>query len=128
MGCWIGATLPRWIGIAADQPSGKVFSQRGRRAVKLPQRSSSKDGEHRNVRERDDDGLFRRFQARVRERLRVRDRWQDGDVLALRQYDFDEREGKVNTTGLTLLDLDWANRSALVLVCKRCGHLERFLG
>lgn len=36
--------------------------------------------------------------------------------------DFDEREGKVNTTGLTLLDLDWANRSALVLVCKRCGH------
>lgn len=76
----------------------------------------------------DDDGLFRRFQARVRERLRVRDRWQDGDVLALRQYDFDEREGKVNTTGLTLLDLDWANRSALVLVCKRCGHLEWFLG
>ena len=42
--------------------------------------------------------------------------------------DFDEREGKANTTGLTLLDLDWANRSALVLVCKRCGHLEWFLG
>lgn len=128
MSCWSRATLPRWIGIAADQLSGKVFSQRGRYAVKLLQRSSSKDGEHRNVRERGNDGLFRRFQARVRERLRVRDRWQDGDVLALRQYDFDEREGKVNTTGLTLLDLDWANRSALVLVCKRCGHLEWFLG
>lgn len=96
--------------------------------MKLPQRSSSKGGEHRNVRERGNDGLSRWFQARVRERLRVRDRWQDGDVLALRQYDFDEREGKVNTTGLTLLDLDWANRSALVLVCKRCGHLEWFLG
>lgn len=41
--------------------------------------------------------------------------------------EFEEREGKINTTGMTLLDLDWANRSAKVLVCKACGHLEWFL-
>lgn len=52
MGCWIGATLPRRSVIAADQPSGKVFLQRNRRAVKLPQRSSSKGGERCYARER----------------------------------------------------------------------------
>lgn len=41
--------------------------------------------------------------------------------------EFDEREGKINTTGMSLLDLDWANRSAMVLVCRNCGHLEWFL-
>ena len=41
--------------------------------------------------------------------------------------EFEEREGLVNTTGLTFLDLDWANRSATVLVCRNCGHLEWFL-
>ena len=61
MSCWSRATLPRWIGIAADQLSGKVFSQRGRHAVKLLQRSSLKDGERCDVRERDNDGLFEGF-------------------------------------------------------------------
>ena len=41
--------------------------------------------------------------------------------------EFDERSAQLNTTGLTFLDLDWANRSATVLVCKNCGHLEWFL-
>ena len=40
---------------------------------------------------------------------------------------FDEREGKINTTGMSLLDLDWMNRSATVLVCQECGHLGWFL-
>ena len=40
---------------------------------------------------------------------------------------FDERSAQLNTMGLTVLDLDWANRSATVLVCKDCGHLEWFL-
>ena len=40
---------------------------------------------------------------------------------------FDEREGKINTTGMTFLNLDWANQSAKVLVCQNCGHLEWFL-
>ena len=42
-------------------------------------------------------------------------------------YEFDERSAQLNTMGLTFLDLDWANRSATVLVCKVCGHLEWFL-
>ena len=40
---------------------------------------------------------------------------------------FDERSAQLNPMGLTFLDLDWANRSATVLVCKDCGHLEWFL-
>ena len=40
---------------------------------------------------------------------------------------FDERSAHLNTMGLTFLDLDWANRSATVLVCQNCGHLEWFL-
>ena len=41
---------------------------------------------------------------------------------------FDEREGKINTTGMSFIGLDWANQSAKVLVCQECGHLEWFLG
>lgn len=41
--------------------------------------------------------------------------------------EFDERSAQLNTAGLSFLDLDWANRSATVLVCKHCGHLEWFL-
>lgn len=40
---------------------------------------------------------------------------------------FDEREGKINTTGMSFMGLDWANQSAKVLVCRECGHLEWFL-
>lgn len=41
---------------------------------------------------------------------------------------FEESRAQLNTAGLTFLDLDWANRSASVLICKTCGHLEWFLG
>lgn len=40
---------------------------------------------------------------------------------------FDERKGLVNTTSMTFLGLDWADRTAKVLVCQGCGHLEWFL-
>ena len=32
----------------------------------------------------------------------------------------------LNTLGLTLLGLEWANRSAEVHACASCGHLEWF--
>lgn len=41
--------------------------------------------------------------------------------------EFDESEALLNTAGLSFLDLDWANRSASVLQCKNCGHLEWFV-
>ena len=41
--------------------------------------------------------------------------------------EFEKSEAQLNTAGLTLLDLDWANRSAVVLVCRNCGHIEWFL-
>ncbi len=41
--------------------------------------------------------------------------------------DFEKSDAQLNTAGLTFLDLDWANRSATVLTCKGCGHLEWFL-
>ena len=40
---------------------------------------------------------------------------------------FFEREAQLNTAGLTFLNLDWANKSATVLVCESCGKLEWFL-
>jgi len=41
---------------------------------------------------------------------------------------FNKREAQLNTAGLTFLNLDWANQSAVVLVCRNCGKLEWFLG
>ena len=40
---------------------------------------------------------------------------------------FDEGQALLNTPGLTLLNLDWANREAELLVCARCGHVEWFM-
>ncbi len=40
---------------------------------------------------------------------------------------FDEGDALLNTTGLTLLGLDWANRTANLLICTNCGHVEWFL-
>ncbi len=34
----------------------------------------------------------------------------------------------MNTPGLTLFDLDWANRQAENFVCDECGHVMWFLG
>ena len=40
---------------------------------------------------------------------------------------FDGASALLNTAGLTLLGLDWANRSAHVLICTACGHVDWFL-
>lgn len=40
---------------------------------------------------------------------------------------FDERSALLNTAGLTFLDLDWANRQAVLLVCAACGRIQWFL-
>ena len=40
---------------------------------------------------------------------------------------FHQREAKLNTTMMTLFDLDWANASASCLVCTRCRHIHWFL-
>lgn len=41
--------------------------------------------------------------------------------------EFERSEAQLNTAVLTLLDFDWANRSAVVLICRNCGHIEWFL-
>lgn len=41
--------------------------------------------------------------------------------------EFEKSEAQLNTAGLTFLDFDWANRSAAVLICRNCGHIEWFL-
>ena len=41
--------------------------------------------------------------------------------------EFEESHAQPNTAGLTFLDLDWANRSATIYICKHCGHIEWFL-
>lgn len=33
----------------------------------------------------------------------------------------------LNTPGLTFLDLDWANRTAKILICAKCSHIQWFL-
>ena len=32
----------------------------------------------------------------------------------------------LNTSGMTLLGLDWANRSAITLMCENCGLIQWF--
>lgn len=39
---------------------------------------------------------------------------------------FVEREAMLNTAGLTLLNLDWLNDSAVVLICVTCTQLTWF--
>jgi DNA-directed RNA polymerase subunit RPC12/RpoP len=36
-------------------------------------------------------------------------------------------EAQLNTAGMTFLGLDWANRSATIYECARCGRLEWFI-
>jgi hypothetical protein len=40
---------------------------------------------------------------------------------------FDDRSALLNTPGMTLLGLDWANESATLLICTTCGHVSWFL-
>jgi predicted nucleic-acid-binding Zn-ribbon protein len=41
---------------------------------------------------------------------------------------FDHREILMNTAGLTFLDLDWANKTAMGAICRTCGHVHTFMG
>ncbi len=40
---------------------------------------------------------------------------------------FYKREAQLNTAAMSLLDLDWANKSATCYVCSSCTHIEWFL-
>lgn len=41
--------------------------------------------------------------------------------------EFWDREVKLNTTGMSLLGMDWANQAANGLVCTSCGYVQLFL-
>jgi predicted nucleic-acid-binding Zn-ribbon protein len=41
---------------------------------------------------------------------------------------FQRREIKMNTTGLTFFNLDFANRSAVGVICRSCGFVHMFAG
>jgi predicted nucleic-acid-binding Zn-ribbon protein len=41
---------------------------------------------------------------------------------------FRQREIKMNTTGMSLLNLDFANRSAKGVICTSCGFVHMFAG
>ena len=41
---------------------------------------------------------------------------------------FWDREIKLNTTGMEFLGMEWANSSALGLVCASCGYVHEFVG
>ena len=54
-----------------------------------------------------------------------------GEVLACvvcRGREFDRREIKLNTTGLSFMGLDWANKSADGAICRACGFVHSFVG
>lgn len=40
---------------------------------------------------------------------------------------FYTREAQLNTSTMSFLDLDWANKSATCYVCSNCTHIEWFL-
>jgi predicted nucleic-acid-binding Zn-ribbon protein len=48
--------------------------------------------------------------------------------LACGGHEFWDREVKLNSTGMELLDLGWANQSALGLICAGCGYVHEFVG
>jgi hypothetical protein len=37
---------------------------------------------------------------------------------------FAEHEALLNTTGATLVDLDWLNKSGTALICEKCGLIQ----
>jgi uncharacterized protein len=39
---------------------------------------------------------------------------------------FAQHEALLNTTGATLLNLDWANKSGTALICENCGLIQWF--
>ena len=41
---------------------------------------------------------------------------------------FYQREGLLNTRGMTLIDLDWANPRADCYICENCLHILWFFG
>ena len=41
--------------------------------------------------------------------------------------EFEQGSAQLNTAGMTLLSLDWANRSATTLVCTSCGQVQWFM-
>ena len=40
---------------------------------------------------------------------------------------FHKRSALLNTSGMTFLDLDWANAEAVCCVCDHCGFVHWFL-
>jgi len=40
---------------------------------------------------------------------------------------FQHRHAQLNTAVATFFNMDWANASALCLVCDRCGYIHWFL-
>lgn len=43
------------------------------------------------------------------------------------QHDrFDKGKAQLNTAAASFFNLDWANRSAVYLACRNCGHLHWF--
>ena len=41
--------------------------------------------------------------------------------------EFEEGSALLNTSGMTLMNLDWADRSATILICTQCGYIHWFL-
>ncbi|MFC7244352.1 hypothetical protein ACFQO7_17900 [Catellatospora aurea] len=48
--------------------------------------------------------------------------------LVCGQREFTSREILLNTPGLELFDLAWANRSSLGVICMACGYVHEFVG
>jgi predicted nucleic-acid-binding Zn-ribbon protein len=68
-------------------------------------------------------GLFRKARPRL---ATVRGRALQ--CLVCGGGEFWDREVKLNSTGMEFLNLAWANRSALGLLCARCGYVHEFVG
>ena len=41
--------------------------------------------------------------------------------------EFEQGSAQLNTAGMTLLNLDWANKSATILICVNCGQVQWFV-
>ena len=41
--------------------------------------------------------------------------------------EFEQGSAQLNTAGMTLLNVDWANKSATILICTNCGQVQWFI-
>jgi len=69
-------------------------------------------------------GLFSK-EKKEAEPIRIKEQYLNCQVCNHNR--FFTRKAQLNTAGMSLMDLDWANKSANCYVCENCSYIHWFL-